>query len=316
MEGPPRHFLVVGYSQNGKSSYINFFVKDAQQKGKVGTAGQGLCCTQSIDFYNCSHPDLFDDERVVFVDTIGLGDTLLKSKKEIQTAIIQSLTIEGISKLDGIIIIEAVTNSTITLPKVTEFLIEMFGPTVTRSAIVLATKSNAVVVKEELEERLSELEGLKKKLSLAGLMIFTTPYQYLESSAIKDFDTQTEELGRNLLMIPPLDLTTITQDTRLKLEQKANEIRNTGKKEEVVDYTVEKVRHESRTRHYTVEHTEWIFFVPVKHSRTVHESYTVPIVYNETLSKTVTVYPEMEECLVQAKEEIKSSIIRTLQGIL
>jgi hypothetical protein len=314
-------YLVVGFSQNGKTSLINALTKCDADRGETGKPGQGLSCTSEMRAYSCQNPNILDNQIFFLIDTVGLGDTLLKSKRELQDALVKTLGAWNVTSVDGIIVPDAAVNSTTTLPLVHSFLAGIFGKDVQKSMLAVITKSNAVKIKDELRARVATIKGLTEKLGVKGPAIITTSYQHLPKDTILNYDEQFTELNEGLR-----DLKVINTEEKFRkitetIEKIAKEIEKAETIMEKVEYDESYVEMEKKMVKKEVPDGGWnlsLGFISVgeNKTKTIEEEQEVPTQKTRKGEKEIEKKPSWEYCMNKARSQYLEEVKNDVQSLL
>jgi GTP-binding protein EngB required for normal cell division len=138
-------FIIVGNTQAGKSSFINFLA--GSQVATVGT-GNGTSATIKSTKYAFHSPVL--QRAIQIIDMPGFGDTRLAISNqeialEIKNCIVESLE-SGTFNFKGFLLVESLQNESLNIVVNLERIYNIAGIESQKSILVVATKSDLIPV--------------------------------------------------------------------------------------------------------------------------------------------------------------------------
>ena len=158
-------FSVLGESQFGKSSFINMISGGNSQS--VGT-GNGKSCTSQVSAV--TFRDILGifqvNAEICCMDVPGFNDTSLAiSNKQTLDSIKFTLAEKKLPRLDALFVFQSASESAIRLNKLFSTAESLFGATVVRSCVIIATKSD-LVAKRILPMRRETIESFAREKNI------------------------------------------------------------------------------------------------------------------------------------------------------
>lgn len=290
-------FVVSGPTQMGKSSFTNML--SGQALVPVGQ-NDGLSCTAhvtALTFTDCLN--VFGaNVQVKCLDVPGFNDTTgaLSNKKIIEEVKLGAAGL-GVRVLDALFVFQSSSESSIQLQKYLQLAETLFGPTILRSTVVIATKSDLLpeqVLAKRVEtidtisrekgvqvvwwvndsEDYGTVEDAKKRMQAAQLQAALSQLQPYEITEIQRFEglvqASAEQMARDDKSNIAQQQITVPYDVVVDYEE--NETYNVSVQQR--KYTDAQVNAEARRLQALQENKE-----PYQVSRQITETVTVPEYY-------------------------------------
>jgi len=221
-------FSVLGESQFGKSSFINMI---SGRKGQAVGAGNGKSCTSQVTAVN------FQDVLGIFqtnaqlccLDVPGFDDTSLTiTNRQTLNSIKLTLTENKYTRLDALFVFQSASESALRLAKLFSTAESLFGPTIVRSCVIIATKSD-MVPPHLLPRRTETIESFAREKNVPVVWWVNDSDEPVSS---EDKQKQAASLNTALARVQPYIFTDMQKFERL-IKNKAEELMRTDPKNKV-----------------------------------------------------------------------------------
>lgn len=180
-------YLLVGPTNHGKSTLIKYLANLSDWEIEIGT-GDGLSTTNEFKIYK-SRSDYFPGCQ--FIDSCGFNHNTSRVTDEdirenLENAMIKASESDNIMKLDGIIIVESVAESLLSVRRMLDHLTKMWGTLPIDSILVVFTKKELLdelypkkfdTTTRLIEEILAEYKVPKRTIAINALCDWRKSYK-------------------------------------------------------------------------------------------------------------------------------------------
>lgn len=209
----------MGESQFGKSSFINMTSGGNTQK--VGS-GDGKSCTSQVTAVPFQDVlGIFQiNAPLCFLDIPGFNDTSLAlSNEQILGSIKFYLAEKKYTQLDAVFVFQSAFESALRLAKLFDTVESLFGGTIVRSCVIIATKSDLVSARL-LPRRRETIEGFAREKNVPVVWWVNDSD---EPVSIEDKRNQASCLNAALARVQPYNFSDM-QEFERRIQQKAQEL--------------------------------------------------------------------------------------------
>lgn len=222
--------LLFGPSQTEKSTFTNNFLDHTNSnliRAQVGTRN-GESVTIYVKVYTITNiSEIFPQMTGILhiIDVPELFDSGLSiTQEEILNSVRDFLFQQNFTSIDGILLFESMEDDTKKLMLTMEAAVELFGPNVKSSAVVLSTKWEKVEA-EELVNAENCLNSLIGRLGLSQHMKWQSNYENKKLLSREQMHAQILELFSKIKKLQPYSVQGI-RDTIARRDQLAEELRD------------------------------------------------------------------------------------------